>query len=165
MGREGKTCRYQETWRFVRRSPINVYGQICVTVFGSRPLRVRRCFILLGISSTLRVVVVCHGQARPGLLLHLSQKGLDVVLDHLIERGFLGPPPFVECWRIMWGSLTRSGGRSHVGARASSRSSLLGGAACTLSPRRICYHITIGYMMGIDGARAPTTLSTLRHSH
>jgi len=73
----------------------------------------------------------------------------------------------------MWGSLTRSGGGPHVGARASSRSSFLGdaagrrglGTACNLSPRRICHYVTNGYIMGMNGARAPPTLSTLRHSN
>jgi hypothetical protein len=35
------------------------------------------------------------GQARPGLRLDLSQKGLKVFLDQLVERCLFGTPPLV----------------------------------------------------------------------
>ncbi len=40
------------------------------------------------------------GQARSCLELDLGKKGLDVFLDHLVQRGLLRVPALVECRRV-----------------------------------------------------------------
>ena len=72
-------------------------------------------------------------------------------------------------WGVGWetgqrGSVgSRNGTGSRWGDEAACRKGL--GIACNLSPRRLFQYVANGYMMGMNGARAPSTLSTLRHSN